>query len=48
MDIGTEKISHMRLSFETQFKIEFLPLFTDSKKCLEFPLKSKFSTAIVS
>ena len=31
MEISTKKISHMRLSFETQFKI--------GKKCLEFPLR---------
>ena len=37
MEIRTKKISHMRLSFETQFK-SFLPSFTGSKKYLEFPL----------
>ena len=32
MEISTKKISHIRFSFETQFKIE------GGKKCLEFPL----------
>ena len=38
MEISTNKLSHVRLSFETQFKIEFLPPFTSGKKCLEFAL----------
>ena len=39
MEISTKKISHMRLSFETQFKIEFLLLFASGKKSLEFFLQ---------
>ena len=38
MEISPKKISHMRFSIETQFKIEFLPRFIGGKKCLEFPL----------
>ena len=36
MEISAKKISHMRLSFETQFKTEFfsLPPFTGGKKML--------------
>ena len=39
MEISTIKISHMRLSFETQFSLSFLSPFTSGKKCLEFPLR---------
>ena len=35
IEISTEKISNMRLSFEAQFKTEF----NGGKKCSEFPLQ---------
>ena len=38
METSTKKISHKTLSFETQFKIEFLPRFTGGQKYLEFPV----------
>ena len=38
MEISTKKISHTRLSFEPQFKIEFFGTFTSGTRCLEFSL----------
>ena len=48
MEISAKKISHMRLSFETQFRIEFLPPFTGGKKCLEFPITSNINSEEMS